>query len=439
MLVVALFINNFIRVTYAQGMPPDGWRGGSKILTTGSCSNSPATSATFPHTLLIQNIMKRRKESRTVQQDGRVPSKQSRNDLKHVAMQPVMCIVQGLYIEGKTAITQCLLKELQSATLIVSDLKAGRRAIPKKAGTFEVREYTTETPQPPPHGLIQNVVVLSHDLARPSRVAAAMTSDTRTARLLTVLDVRSFLDEWESPAKLPLALRKAGKKDGRAHLHDKNECEVLAEFVESSDVIALSHTEAADTDELGMLEAMLRELNPSATIIQRTGDGTGGGKLLEHITQASSERPPPAERGGCWQTLLAARRQDASEEGRFDDAGKKDRAEEEEEGDDDDESDDESEEGEDEDDEGDENEDEESDEDEGEDDGDKEEGEGEEANEDWIAPVMSRFNFLARRPFHPARLHKLLKRGRLDGVIRSRGLIWVATHPEDAIMWNQVR
>jgi G3E family GTPase len=70
-----------------------------------------------------------------------------------------------------------------------------------------------------------------------------------------------------------------------------------------------------------------------------------------------------------------------------------------------------------------------------------EEGEeGEEGEDDeWIAPVVSRFTFLARRPFHPGRLHKLLKRGRLEGVIRSRGLIWVATHPKETVVWNQVR
>ena len=51
---------------------------------------------------------------------------------------------------------------------------------------------------------------------------------------------------------------------------------------------------------------------------------------------------------------------------------------------------------------------------------------------------MSCFTFRARRPFHPARLHKLLKRGRLDNVIRSRGIVWVATHPKESLQWNQV-
>ena len=63
----------------------------------------------------------------------------------------------------------------------------------------------------------------------------------------------------------------------------------------------------------------------------------------------------------------------------------------------------------------------------------------EESDEEWVAPVMSRFSFRARRPFHPARLHKLLKRGRLDGVIRSSGVIWIATQPHSAIAWHQVR
>ena len=365
-----------------------------------------------------------------------VPAKQNRDEQQRI-------IVCGLYDQGRKAVAKCLLQELKSAMVLACDLKAGRRAVPKKAGAFEVRAYTEETPQLPSQDLL-HAVVLSHVLARPSRVAAAMASASCTVQLLTVLDARSFLDDWESPEELPLALREAAKTDARAHLRStKKACEVLAEHVESADVIALSHADAAaaaDADELEMLEAMLRELNPSAAIVRRAGDGEGGGKMLEHVVRASPGRPAPNERSGCWQAVLAARKQDTGEGGA---AEEEEQGEEEEDGDESDgESDCES--------------DCESDEhvehDEGDDEGDDDEGEGEgegeqdddgeeaeEVNEDWVAPVMSRFAFLSRRPFHPARLHKLLKRGQLDGVIRSSGLIWVATHPQDGIVWNQVR
>jgi G3E family GTPase len=328
---------------------------------------------------------------------------------------PQRIILCGLYDEGKTAVAKCLLKELRSATVIACDLKTGRRAVPKKSGEFEVRVYT-ETPQLQTQGLL-NVVLLSHVLAQPSRVAAAMASGNSAARLLTVLDARSFLDEWESPEELPVALREAAKLDARAHMRDKKKAgEVLAECVESADVIALSHADAADADELEMLEAMLRELNPSAAIVRRAGDGEGGGKILKHV-RASPECAAPNGRSGCWQAVLAARKQETGEEGGVEDEDQEGEAEEDtasacacDAGDEHDE--------------GDEN--------------DEGELEVEEANEDWVVPVMSRFAFLARRPFHPARLHKLLKRGQLDGVIRSTGIIWVATHPEDRILWNQV-
>ena len=45
-----------------------------------------------------------------------------------------------------------------------------------------------------------------------------------------------------------------------------------------SDVIALSHAEAADADELEMLEAMLGALNPSAAVVRRSGRGESHGE-----------------------------------------------------------------------------------------------------------------------------------------------------------------
>ena len=122
--------------------------------------------------------------------------------------QPTTVIVCGLYVEGKTAVARGLLKELKSATVIMSDLKEGRQAVPDK-GAFEVKEYKTETPQLATQDPIRNVVVLAHDLARPSRIAAALASDERSPRLLTILDSRTFLDDWESAEELPSALAEA--------------------------------------------------------------------------------------------------------------------------------------------------------------------------------------------------------------------------------------
>ena len=134
----------------------------------------------------------------------------------------------------------------------------------------EVTGYKTPMPAPPPLG--KSAVVLPHDLAQPSRVAAALTSDGRAAKLLTVLDARSFLDDWESPDEFPPG-QEAAKADVRAHLHDRKARVVLAEQIESADMIMLIHADEADPDELEMMQAMLRDINPTAIVYRRNGDG----------------------------------------------------------------------------------------------------------------------------------------------------------------------
>ena len=52
------------------------------------------------------------------------------------------------------------------------------------------------------------------------------------ARLLTVIDARSFLDEWENPDPFPPLVLEAAKTDARAHLRGQKACEALAEHVE---------------------------------------------------------------------------------------------------------------------------------------------------------------------------------------------------------------
>jgi G3E family GTPase len=47
------------------------------------------------------------------------------------------------------------------------------------------------------------------------------------------------------------------------------------------------------------------------------------------------------------------------------------------------------------------------------------------------------FAFQSRRPFHPARFDAFLTDGGLDGIIRSKGHVWLATRMEFAGLWQQ--
>lgn len=50
---------------------------------------------------------------------------------------------------------------------------------------------------------------------------------------------------------------------------------------------------------------------------------------------------------------------------------------------------------------------------------------------------VSSFVFRARKPFHPHRLWNYLNNHWPSNVIRSKGLYWIASRPDEALMWNQ--
>ena len=72
----------------------------------------------------------------------------------------------------------------QFDTVITSDVDVARQAmlhpkLKKFSKEVEVVGYKTPMPPPPPPG--KNAVVVPHELAQPSRVAAALASDDRVA------------------------------------------------------------------------------------------------------------------------------------------------------------------------------------------------------------------------------------------------------------------
>jgi G3E family GTPase len=83
----------------------------------------------------------------------------------------------------------------------------------------------------------------------------------RLDTMVTVVDARSFLDDWQSEDDL--RARKAALSDD----DERTVADLLVEQVEFANVIVINKIDLVSGEEVARLEAMLRHLNPEATIL----------------------------------------------------------------------------------------------------------------------------------------------------------------------------
>lgn len=80
--------------------------------------------------------------------------------------------------------------------------------------------------------------------------------------MVTVVDAKSFLDDWHSEDELRSRKAALGEDD------ERTVADLLVEQVEFANVLVVNKTDLVDAEEVVRLEGMLRHLNPSATILR---------------------------------------------------------------------------------------------------------------------------------------------------------------------------
>lgn len=172
---------------------------------------------------------------------------------------PVACIISGLHADCKIAVARCLMQELGTNRVVAlaTDAEAAKQLLPaakvrqfaglsKSAGLLAkslggesaatasvvapslagldvLRASFASLPAalkqlsraPFASFLSPNVVAISHELARPAHLAAALADGAGAVRRVTVVDGQSFVTDWEEGAKLPKRLTTAAPNENR--------------------------------------------------------------------------------------------------------------------------------------------------------------------------------------------------------------------------------
>jgi G3E family GTPase len=184
---------------------------------------------------------------------------------------------------------------------------------------------------------------------------ASLESSARLDTLVTVVDARSFSDDFASYEDL---------KDRGVALDDSDDRSIatlLIDQIEFANVLVINKIDLVSEEELTHLEAVLHRLNPGAKIIRSIRGQIPGSDVLG----TGRFDMESASRSAGWIRELENEHVPETE-----------------------------------------------------------------------AYGISSFVFRRRRPFHPARLSEFLNGG-LEGVLRSKGFLWIATRPEVMGIWSQ--
>jgi G3E family GTPase len=214
-------------------------------------------------------------------------------------------------------------------------------------------------------GRFDYLLVESTGISEPMPVAAAFATEledgsclsdvARLDTMVTVVDVTSFADELIAADDLDERGLGVDPSDDRCI------ADLIVDQVEFADVLVLSKCDLVSPDEAGEVEALLRQLNPTARVVRAYHGRVPLSEVLDthRFDFATAEQMP-----GWVRALNGETPPETEEYG------------------------------------------------------------------------ISSFVYRALRPFHPARLHRLLLEG-APGVLRAKGFCWIATRPDVMALFSQ--
>ncbi len=277
-----------------------------------------------------------------------------------------------------------LVNDLSEVNVDASLIKSGRTALKSQVdGLVELHngcicctlrdEFVRHVSELARSGLFDYLIVESTGVSEPLPVALAFDQPEPEGGLLgevakldtmvTVVDARHFLDDWDRADELGQLGLAIDEQDNRTL------ADLLAEQVEFSNVLVLNKTDLVTKQELSRLRRILECLNPDATVVE----SMFGVVPIDAVLNTGSFDSAQASDAPSYKALLPDY-SDAEHSGA--------------------------------------------------------------AQSEASELGITSFVYRARRPFHPQRLWELLHED-WPGVMRSKGLFWLATRMNESGLWSQ--